>query len=336
MIPSWYQRPSPPSNFVASGTCVRVVLPWVIRFGSGTARQVTELVGRDDRHLEQPAREIRVVDRREAIEAGVALVLGQVHALADGVHRRGLVGEVAERGPGNGGQDAGGIGLPDHSALVLLAGEPCAPWRGTAGAVEVRAGEDPVGALDRTVGTEADGRGAAAGRGGCLGVRHQHMAVVGGAVGGGAVSGEVPGVGRPVHRLAAAGYLAAGEPLRQHEPGIVGRLERPVGAVPRARGRRQHVAQERGREQQSAGRRHAAGQELPTRDPRTAAYPDACIHAGECARSRPKTEPLFTTFSRPGWARSNSAPEPRRQRAQMLDQLRRLAHLEVDAQHRDP
>ena len=200
--------------------------------------------------------------------------------LAHGVHRRGLVGEVAERGTGNGGQDAGGIGLPHHSALVLLTGEPCAPWRRAAGAVEVGAAQDPIGPLDRTVGTEADGRAAAAGSGGRLGVRDEHMAVAGRAVGGSAVGREVPGVRRPVHRPAAAGYLAAGEALRQHEPSRVGRLQRPVGAVPRARGRRQHVAQERGREKQGAGRRHAAGHELPTRDPRTALHSDACIHAG--------------------------------------------------------
>ena len=75
---------------------------------------------------------------REAVEAAVAYVLGQVHALPARVHRGGLVLEDAHRRAGHRTPAPPRVALPHAAAIHLLAGEPGAPRRRPAGAVDVR------------------------------------------------------------------------------------------------------------------------------------------------------------------------------------------------------
>ena len=225
MIPSWYQRPSPPSNASPPAPASRVVLPWVIEVRVGHLAPGDRLPGCDDRHLEQPAREARVAVRREAVEAarrpgprsGTRACPRDPPPRPRGRSCRAPGGATAGRMPAGSASQTippscsspeshvpHGVGPPAQFRLV----PPRIRYaRSTAPSGPKRMAELPPPAA----GASRSSRRA----------RWPPPVVLYVAAPSGA---KCHGVRRPVHRPAAASYLAAGEARRQHEPGCVGRL----------------------------------------------------------------------------------------------------------------
>ena len=92
-MPLSYQMPSPPLNLRAPGTCLRVGPADRARVGHAHPRH--RAARRADQHLERAARQVGIERGREAVEAAVGLVLGQVEALGHRVDRGRLVLEEA-------------------------------------------------------------------------------------------------------------------------------------------------------------------------------------------------------------------------------------------------
>ena len=199
----------------------------------------SELPARAHRHLEQPRAQVGIVARREAVEAAIAFVLGQVDPLFAGVDARRLVGEDAHRRPRDSRRRPGWVALPDLAGIVFLAGEPLSPRCRPARAVGEGAGEDPVGTLDSAVRAELDPRDPAGGRDRHLRVGDEDPAAVGPAVAAEGRERRLP-VGREVVRVgnasarddgAAAGDLPRAKALGQRDPVGVEGLQRPVGRL---------------------------------------------------------------------------------------------------------
>src|SRR5690606_2313865 len=108
-----------------------------------------------DEYLEDPFGEVTPALGTEAVEASVREILGE----EDGLHlwhgRGGLVTEDAHCAPGDCRSCAGRIALPHPSLVDLLAGQPGAPGRGAARAVEMRPIQDAARVGDLSGGREA-------------------------------------------------------------------------------------------------------------------------------------------------------------------------------------
>jgi hypothetical protein len=175
----------------------------------------------DRRHLEHTGREVGVSGRREAVEATVGLVLGEVELPTLGVDRGGLVREHAERRPRHRRLGPGRVALPDLPRVVLLARQPCAPRRRPAGAVRPGAAEDAVGVDEIAIGVEGDGARARVGSA-RLAVGDVDPPARLRLERGATVGSEMPLVAARADGLAGAGDLAGGEALREHEAVGVG------------------------------------------------------------------------------------------------------------------
>ena len=219
----------------------------------------------DGGRFEHAGAQVGIAGRREAVEAAVGAVLGQVHLLAHRVDGGRLVGE----GPHGRAHLAlarlEGVALEDVALFApelgdgLFARQPRPPWRGPARTVRLGAGEDAVGVDDGAVGPEPERTHAALAEG-QLAVRDVDPPTVGRGVGGATVGGPVPEVGGARHRLPAHGHDPAGEPGGQGDAVGVGGEQRPVGAGTGHRRGRVGGAPERGPEGQP-GRSHQAGLE---------------------------------------------------------------------------
>ena len=170
------------------------------------------------RDLEQAGAEVVPVRGREAVDAAVHEVLGQVDPPAARVHRGRLVLEGAHGRAGQAAPLAGRVAFPHEAAHHLLAREPGAPWGRPARAVLGGAVEDAVGGPGLRVGAEAHGRGAAVEH---LGVGDEDPAAV--------VRGEAR---HPVRGLVPA-VVRARRPAGRR--GRSGASESPPGAAGRAR-----------------------------------------------------------------------------------------------------
>ncbi len=154
----------------------------------------------------------------EAVQAAVALVLGHEHRSGGHVHGGGLVLEAPHGRVrlGLAGR-AARVAFMDLAVLDLLAGQPGAPGRGAAGAVDQGVLENRVGIHQLAVGAEAQRPDAA---GHEFAVGHVHPAAIRHGEDRAAVRQRVPQEQRhPRHRLpASSGHQTQGEALRDHHP----------------------------------------------------------------------------------------------------------------------
>ena len=255
-------RPSPRLNCVISGTCLRVGA--LAALGSGTGIQVTSAVRVHDRDLEQAAREVRVVVRREAVEAAVALVLGLVDALADRIDAGRLVRERPSAGRHDGRLLAEDVAFPREALAVLLAREPRVPRRLAAGAVGLGPVEDAVGVRSACgVLVEPDRERAALTGQRRLGVHHQDPAAVLLRVRRRSVGEDGHREGGPRHREVASPDQPRLEAVGKAEAVGVRRPEVAVRAGAGPRLARERAAQERGVEAERSSGYGACLDEAP-------------------------------------------------------------------------